>query len=158
MADGKLVTKGLKENFCGDVNLFGHETNPNIAELREEIERHLNFVSQSLVNFNICDEVDKYGLLRDFTNCITGLTGKIRKFVSNEKTCLLSYTKSVFSEQKYVKVISLCKMNIYTCVSQLAYIALSRGYEVRLTDISIRIIAILSYTQIRRTEDTNLSN
>ena len=114
MADGKLVTKGLKENFCGDVNLFGHETNPNIAELREEIQRHLNFVSQSLVNFNICDEVDKYGLLRDFTNCITGLTGKIRKFVSNEQTCLLSYTKSVFSEQKYVKVISSCKTNIYT--------------------------------------------
>ena len=33
MADGKLVTKGLKENFSGDVNLFGHETNPNISEL-----------------------------------------------------------------------------------------------------------------------------
>ena len=41
MADGKLVTKGLKENFCGDVNLFGHEINPNINDLENEIQRHL---------------------------------------------------------------------------------------------------------------------
>ena len=114
MADGKLVTKGLKEHFCGDVNLFGHEVNPNIAELKEEIQKHLNFVSQSLVNFKICDEVDKYGMVRDLTNCITGLIGQIRKFVSHEQKRLRGYTKSVFSEQKYVKVISSCKTNLYT--------------------------------------------
>ena len=53
MADGKLVTKGLKENFCGDVNLFGHETEPNINELENDIWtscrnitgfRHLRFI------------------------------------------------------------------------------------------------------------------
>ena len=113
MADGKLVTKGLKDNFCGDVNLFGHEVNPNIGELKEEIQKHLNFVSQSLVNFKLCDEVDKYGMVRDLTNCITGLIGQIRKFVSHEQKHLRGYTKSVFSEQKYVKVISSCKTNLY---------------------------------------------
>ena len=44
MADGKLVTKGLKENFCGDVNLFGHEIDPNINDLDNEIQRHLEYM------------------------------------------------------------------------------------------------------------------
>ena len=33
MADGKLVTKGLRNEFSGDVDLYGHETEPNIFEL-----------------------------------------------------------------------------------------------------------------------------
>ena len=31
MGDAKLVTKGLNANFSGEVNLFGHETNPNLT-------------------------------------------------------------------------------------------------------------------------------
>ena len=114
MADGKLVTKGLKENFCGDVNLFGHETDPNISELEDGINRHLEFVSKCIVNFKTSDEVEKYELIQDLTNCISVIIGKIRKFVSCEQKKLRSYTKSVFSEQKYQKVISSCKTNIYT--------------------------------------------
>ena len=51
MADGKLVTKGLKDNFCGDVNLFGHEIDPNINELDNEIQRHLEYISNCTCNF-----------------------------------------------------------------------------------------------------------
>ena len=51
MADGKLVTKGLKENFCGDVNLFGHEIDPNINDLDNEIQRHLEYISNCTCNF-----------------------------------------------------------------------------------------------------------
>ena len=36
MRDGKLVAKGLKTDFAGDVNLFGHETSPNLDDLKEE--------------------------------------------------------------------------------------------------------------------------
>ena len=100
MADGKLVTKGLKENFCGDVNLFGHETDPNISELEDEINRHLEFVSKCIVHFKTSDEVEKYELIQDLTNCISVIIGKIRKFVSCEQKKLRTYTKSVFSEQK----------------------------------------------------------
>ena len=51
MADGKLVTKGLKENFCGDVNLFRHEIDPNINDLENEIQRHLEYISNCTCNF-----------------------------------------------------------------------------------------------------------
>ena len=41
MTDGKLVTKRLKENFLGDVNMFGHETTPNLEQLKSTLESHI---------------------------------------------------------------------------------------------------------------------
>ena len=114
MADGKLVTKGLKENFCGDVNLFGHEIDPNINDLENEIQRHLEYISNCTCNFGLAEPSDKYHMLSDLLNVITVVIGKIRKFGSNEMKQLRTYEKSVFSDQKYMKVISTCKTNIYT--------------------------------------------
>ena len=114
MADGKLVTKGLKENFCGDVNLFGHEIDPNINDLENEIQRHLEYISNCTCNFGLAEPSDKYHMLSDLLNVITVVIGKIRKFGSNEMKRLRTYEKSVFSDQKYMKVISTCKTNIYT--------------------------------------------
>ena len=114
MADGKLVTKGLKENFCGDVNLFGHEIDPNINDLDNEIQRHLEYMSNCTCNFGLAEPSDKYHMLSDLLNVITVVIGKIRKFGSNEMKRLRTYEKSVFSDQKYMKVISTCKTNIYT--------------------------------------------
>ena len=114
MADGKLVTKGLKENFCGDVNLFGHEIDPNINDLDNEIPRHLEYISNCTCNFGLAEPSDKYHMLSDLLNVITVVIGKIRKFGSNEMKRLRTYEKSVFSDQKYMKVISTCKTNIYT--------------------------------------------
>ena len=113
MADGKLVTKGLKENFCGDVNLFGHEIDPNINDLENEIQRHLEYISNCTCNFGLAEPSDKYHMLSDLLNVITVVIGKIRKFRSNEMKQLRTYEKSVFSDQKYMKVISTCKTNIY---------------------------------------------
>ena len=53
MADGKLVTKELKENFCGDVNLFGHEIDPNINELENEIQKTFRVHKQMYMQFRI---------------------------------------------------------------------------------------------------------
>ena len=113
MADGKLVTKGLKENFCGDVNLFGHEIDPNINDLENEIQRHLEYISNCTCNFGLAEPSDKYHMLSDLLNVITVVIGMIRKFGSNEMKWLRTYEKSVFSDQKYMKVISTCKTNIY---------------------------------------------
>ena len=114
MADGKLVTKGLKENFCGDVNLFGHEIDPNINDLENEIQRHLEYISNCTCNFGLAEPSDKYHMLSDLLNVMTVAIGKIRKFGSNEMKRLMTYEKSVFSDQKYIKVMSTCKTNIYT--------------------------------------------
>ena len=114
MADGKLVTKGLKENFCGDVNLFGHEIDPNINDLENEIQRHLEYISNCTCNFGLAEPSDKYHMLSDLLNVMMVVIGKIRKFRSNEMKWLKTYEKSVFCDQKYVKVMSTCKTNIYT--------------------------------------------
>ena len=114
MTDGKLVTKGLKENFCGDVNLFGHEMDPNINELENEIQRHLEYISNCTCNFRLAVLSDKYHMLSDLVNVITVVIGKIRKFGANEMKRLKTYEKSVFCDQKYMKVMSTCKTNIYT--------------------------------------------
>ena len=53
-------------------------------------------------------------MLSDLLNVITVVIGKIRKFGSNEMKQLRTYERSVFSDQKYMKVISTCKTNIYT--------------------------------------------
>ena len=114
MADGKLVTKGLKENLCGDVNLFGHEIDPNINDLENEIQRHLEYINNCTCNFGLAEPSDKYHMLSDLLNVITVVIGKIRKFRSNEMKRLKTYEKSVFCDQKYMKVISTCKTHIYT--------------------------------------------
>ena len=114
MADGKLVTKGLKEDFCGDVYLFGHESEPNLQKLESEIYRNLEFVSDSIRHYKNASECDKFDLLRDMVHCVSQLLIKIRKYVSEEQRKLIVYSKSEFSEQKYQKVISACKTNIYT--------------------------------------------
>ena len=109
MADGKLVTKGLKENFCVDVNLFGHEIEPNIYELENEIQRHLEYISNCTCNFGLTEASDKYHMFSDLLNVMTVVIGKIRKFGSNEHKRLKTYEKSVFCDQKYMKVISTSK-------------------------------------------------
>ena len=114
MADGKLVTKGLKENFCGDVNLFGHEAEPNLRELDNEIQKHLEYISNCTCNFAKCIDSNRYQMLTELVNVICGVVMKIRKFVTQEQKRLDTYQKSVFSEAKYMKVISACKTNIYT--------------------------------------------
>ena len=51
MADGKLVAKGLKMNFEADINLFGHETNPNLEKLIHEMKSQLDFVAKNYIQF-----------------------------------------------------------------------------------------------------------
>ena len=53
-------------------------------------------------------------MLSDLVNAMTVVIGKIRKFGANEMKRLKTYEKSVFCDQKYMKVMSTCKTNIYT--------------------------------------------
>ena len=90
------------------------KTEPNINELENEIQRHLEYISNCTCNFGLAESSDKYHMLSDLLNLMTVVIGKIRKFGSNEIKLLKTYEKSVFCDQKYMKVISTCKTNIYT--------------------------------------------
>ena len=77
MADGKLVTKGLEENFLGDVNLFGHETCPNLADLKSTLDSHITYIGRCSRSFKECNFGDQYEILSDLLQMNTQLLSKI---------------------------------------------------------------------------------
>ena len=77
MADGKLATKGLKTDFLGDVNLFGHERNPNLHNLKEELRNKLDFISNTCKFFEKLSNSDKYQVLLELTGLCTEMNQRI---------------------------------------------------------------------------------
>ena len=116
MGDSKLVAKGLKMNFEGDINLFGHETNPNLDKLIFELKSKLEFVAKSSLNFLKSNDHDKLAILQDLGNVITDLISRVEVFQKSESKKLQSYincqqrNNNNFPE----KAISSCKTNMYT--------------------------------------------
>ena len=84
MGDGKLVAKGLKMNFEGDINLFGHENNPNLDKLISELNGKLDFVGKSCVQFGRSISHDKLSILQDLQTLITDLICRVKIFHLSE--------------------------------------------------------------------------
>ena len=114
MADGKLVTKGLKTDFLGDVNLFGHERNPNLQNLKEELKNKLDFISNTCKSFDKLSNSDKYQVLLELTGLCTEMNQRIRTYNVNQKMKLQSFLKRDNSLKNVDKAISACKTNMYT--------------------------------------------
>ena len=113
MADAKLVTKGLSNDFQGDVNLFGHEENPNLDFLKSYMDRRINFISESLAKFSDCSTEDHFNTISDLTDLITEMVQRVQTFHRSESQKLLRYAEGNFST-KPDKAISTCKTNMYT--------------------------------------------
>ena len=77
MGDGKLVTKGLSSNFCGDVNLFGHETSPNLEDLKDDLKSKLTFIAKCTTTYPYADEDDKYQILDEIIKLLTSMLKEI---------------------------------------------------------------------------------
>ena len=114
MADGKLVTKGLKESFLGDVNLFGHETTPNLAELKSTLESHITYIGRCCESFKGCNYADQYEILLELLQMNTQLLPKIRAHNSVQRKILSNFTSRDASSNIPDKAISTCKTEIYT--------------------------------------------
>ena len=71
MADAKLVTKGLRNEFSGDVDLFGHETEPNISELKKFLEKQIDFICNVVENFPDSTAEDKFSVILEFVEMVT---------------------------------------------------------------------------------------
>ena len=93
MGDGKMVMKGLKTNFEGDVNLFGHEKEPNLNDLKTEIDNKLHYVSNSVKRFPEITLHDKYETLVDMITMITDVIRCVKNFHKTEQKKLNSYMK-----------------------------------------------------------------
>ena len=118
MGDGKMVMKGLKTNFEGDVNLFGHEKEPNLNDLKNEIDNKLDYVSRCVKRFPKITVHDKYETLLDMITMLTDVIRRVKNFHKTEEKKLNTYMKQKENGPKNVpdKAISNCKTNMYTAV------------------------------------------
>ena len=116
LGDGKLVAKGLKMNFEGNINLFSHETNPNLDKLIFELKSKLEFVAKSSLNFLKSNDNDKLAILQDLGNVITDLISRVKVFHKSESKKLQSYiNRQKRNDNNFPeKAISSCKTNMYT--------------------------------------------
>ena len=116
MGDGKLVTKGLGENFTGDVNLFGHQVSPNLMELKEDLKIKLRFISQCASKYFEAKHDDKIDMVEELLDLVTHMTRDIRLFHMNESKKLKRYELRESNLKFLDKAISKCKTNMYTAV------------------------------------------
>ena len=93
MANSKLVTKGLKTDFLGDVNLFGHEHNPNLHNLKEELRNKLDFISNTCKSFDKLSNSDKYQVLLELTGLCTEMNKRIQTYNLTQEMKLQSFLK-----------------------------------------------------------------
>ena len=116
MGDGKLLAKGLKMNFEGDINLFGHENNPNLEKSIQELNTKLDFVARSCVQFVKSIPHDKLAIVQDLATVITHLIRRVKSFHMSESKKLQSYiNRQNRNDNKFPeKAISSCKTNMYT--------------------------------------------
>ena len=114
MVDGKLVTKGLKENFFGDVNMFGYEISPNLEELKSTLHSHITYIGKCSRNFKECNVADQYEILLDLLQMNTQLLCKICSHNTLQRKKLLNLTSRDPSSNIPDKAISSCKTEIYT--------------------------------------------
>ena len=112
MADGKLVTKGLKESFVGDVNLFGHETSPNLDELKSTLQSHITYIGRCCRSFKECNSADQYEILLELLEMNTQLLSKIRTHNSAQRKKLSNLRNRESSSNIPDKAISACKTEI----------------------------------------------
>ena len=113
MADGKLVTKGLRENFCGDIDLFGHEENPNIEDLRNYLSKQLNYICTTVDNFEGSTSEDQFTVTFGLSDMLCAMIRKVRNFCEMERKKLQKFLTGNYPT-KPDKAISSCKTNIYT--------------------------------------------
>ena len=114
MADGKLVGKGLKENFKGDVNLFGHEDNPNLDNLKSEFLDHIEDIANSIAKYDTTNKQEQFHTLAELVKLLTNLNIKIRAFHWKQNNKLHKLSGISNQGRNFERNISRLKTDLYT--------------------------------------------
>ena len=114
MADGKLVGKGLKENFKGDVNLFGHEDNPNLDNLKSEFLDHIKHIANSIGRYDTTNTQEQFHTLAELVTMLTNLNIKIREFHWKQNNKLKKLSGISNQGHNIERNISRLKTDLYT--------------------------------------------
>ena len=96
------------------MNLFGHEHNPNLQNLKDKLRNKLDYISNTCKAFDSLTNSDKYQVLLELTALCTEMNQRIRTYNVTQKMKLESFLKWDNSIKNVDKAISACKANLYT--------------------------------------------
>ena len=85
---------------------FGHERNPNLHNLKEELRNKLDFISNTCKSFDKLSNSDKYQVLLELTGLCTEMNQRIRTYNITQKMKLQSFLKWDNSIKNVDKAIS----------------------------------------------------
>ena len=99
--DGKSVGTGLKGRDCGDVNLWGFESEPNLKKAHERLEEENDLINKLGVDFHESDYVNCLETIHKVIAVFTGRIKNIRKIIDKCKKIELKYQKADLENPKY---------------------------------------------------------
>ena len=115
MADCKRLSKGLKGERLGDIDLWSHEGPPTFVDKLQELEHHTGIISDGIENLEESDDLDLYMKLKHILK-ISSLRIKDIREVLLKQTRRLSYLNGISSDPNFkTPAKSACKAQIYEC-------------------------------------------
>ena len=115
MADCKRLSKGLKGEHLGDIDLWSHEGPPTLVDKLQELEHHKRVISDGIEFLGDSDDLDLHMKLKHILK-ISSLRMKDIREVLLKQTCRLSYLNGISSDPNFkIAAKSHCKAQIYEC-------------------------------------------
>ena len=116
MADCKRVAKGLKGEFLGDVNLWGHEGNPTMKEKLAQFRDQYNFLTRLTKQLaDSEDDIEVYMNLLGVLKMITEQIREVRLVEIQERRRLLNHKRCNPDPGYKTAAKSSCRAHIYEC-------------------------------------------
>ena len=115
MADCKRLSKGLKGEGLGDIDLWSHEGPPTLGDKLQELEHHKRIISEGIEFLEDSGDLDLYMKLKLILK-MSSLRIKDIREVLLKQTRRLSYLNGISSDPNFkIAAKSACKAQIYEC-------------------------------------------
>ena len=115
MADCKMLSKGLKGERLGDIDLWSHEGPPTLGDKLQELEHYKRIISEGIEFLEDSDDLDLYMKLKLILK-MSSLRIKDIREVLLKQTRRLSYLNGISSDPNFkIAAKSACKAQIYEC-------------------------------------------
>ena len=115
MADCKRLSKGLKGEHLGDIDLWSHEGPPTLGDKLQELEHHKRIISEGIEFLEDSDDLDLYMKLKLILKMSSLRIKDIREVLLKQMR-RLSYLNGLSSDPNFkIAAKSACKAQIYEC-------------------------------------------